>query len=867
MVKQGLNSPPMHAAPMGTPRRSRRGRTWLGSLTSVAALSACLLSLVPPVAAIGDSHDSLDVTSDLRLLFDDGGGHLTWRLEGPVTTRVRQAIEADPLFANGDGTIDEAEAKAYTSEIDRRLTSAHLHFHGARIETVALVNKRITLDTDNLVGPSSSSAPLEIRFTYSAIVDPHDGRAFLEESRVTYALFDPLRGDNATYGGSVSVRHETIRAGRAGYASPDISPGSTLSRYRFALIERYVYETHRDAGGVSQDDLYVGVLSWQDDSLVQTIAAVVLGALPLIVLGRLRRHCERAGGSSITPLHWLAGGCVPLQLLLVVLVLPQPLVLGTALALALLAPGIILYRRRTAGAHTDSDEREEARSAQLQATKAEARAARAETAAARREAKATVLASRAAVIAAKAQTAAAHARADALSAQLESKRQERLLRGDAVQVIAADPGVEDFHIERLLLIHRDGRTITQLVAQGDPTAIADETVLGGMMVAVQEFAQDSFRSGAVESFSFSQRKVVLTQQARTFLALVLRGPEPPGLREGMEDTLDRLEGLYGSRLDPWSGDLDDLQGIEEELRPLLRFKDQLTIVERADAVKARSSLELFEGYVRVKVAALNESTHAITDATVRLDYDRNSLLLVRVDPSLPMDGSAVVLGTVPPGEKRAVAIVLEPLICQVSYIQGTLTYKDSRGRLQSTPLRRKPVDIVCPIFYTPSTVNLAMLRQLVGKLAYTDERVFALPPGMGATKARAALVGAVGAYDIKLVREFTAEGPRLLERWSYGMVKDTQEELVVRVTLLQEPQAIEVFVASDNLASLTGLLAELGGRMATALAAKSPATGPVLPDIGGGLREQIQRASLLIDRYWEAELGAEESPPTAGPAD
>jgi len=63
--------------------------------------------------------------------------------------------------------------------------------------------------------------------------------------------------------------------------------------------------------------------------------------------------------------------------------------------------------------------------------------------------------------------------------------------------------------------------------------------------------------------------------------------------------------------------------------------------------------------------------------------------------------------------------------------------------------------------------------------------------------------------DIRFVRDFMEKEPWEAESWFYGEVQDTEERLVIKISVNSANQYIEVFVASSNLSSMTGLLAEL----------------------------------------------------------
>jgi hypothetical protein len=325
----------------------------------------------------------------------------------------------------------------------------------------------------------------------------------------------------------------------------------------------------------------------------------------------------------------------------------------------------------------------------------------------------------------------------------------------------------------------------------------------------------------------------------------------------MTRVLENVEITYAGIIEKWDGQDVHFKEVGDLIRPVFDLVDQVKMRVSKPMVKVRSGLEFFRGFVRLKVAVKNETDTVITNASLLLTYNKTALRLDKVEPVYETEGSTVRLGTIHGGEKKTVAYYLDPLICQESTIDCTLTYKDFKGRLAHVDMKRRPVDIVCPLFYTPQTLNIAMLKRLVGDLKEKDSRIFQLKfdTTMEAIYEKAKEV--VQGHDVRFVRELKDEGSKTSEAWYYARVKTTGEEMVLKVAAREDTRTIEINVASSNLANLTGLLAELGTTVGEALQGAEPLTDEEV-------RSTVERSGTLLDKLSEAEASADstETEPT-----
>ncbi len=378
----------------------------------------------------------------------------------------------------------------------------------------------------------------------------------------------------------------------------------------------------------------------------------------------------------------------------------------------------------------------------------------------------------------------------------------------------AGEAVEPFSIREAFLIYNDGRLVAS--AEVETEGGADRDLMASMLIAIQGFVRESFQADSgLNTFSYDRFTVVVERSPHLFLAVTVDGTPPEPLREEMQRVLERVEGLYVGVLASWDGDLGPFVDSATHLAPLIALPAQFRFREVEGAVRIRSALEFVGGFVRLQITAVNGTRNPITDGVLQPLFDDRTLRLDRIEPNLRVRGTTVDLGTMRPRETRRVTLFLDPLICQESSLECTLSYHDYLGNLRHVDMKRRPVDIVCPLFYTTEGVNPAILRRLLEAATVRDGRVYRIPVALDPRRAYELARDVVQAHDVRFVRELQGPGPVLwLESWYYGKVRETGEEIVLRATSRNDTRTLEVAVACSNLASLTGLLAELGSMLA-----------------------------------------------------
>ncbi|MEM4729558.1 MAG: Ig-like domain-containing protein [Thermoplasmata archaeon] len=435
------------------------------------------------------------------------------------------------------------------------------------------------------------------------------------------------------------------------------------------------------------------------------------------------------------------------------------------------------------------------------------------------------------------------------------------------RIIAVGRAPPGFAVEDIFLMYRDGRLIQHTTRR--IKADMDVEVMTSMLKAVQDFVKDSLgmaEGAELGSMEYGENRIILEKGRYVILAAVITGEEPDGFRDEMKSAIRNIEGEFGAVLMTWDGTPAALAGARRYLTSLGSYTPAPAAAAGAekDRVSLRSELEFYQGFVRMKVAVKNNMPTVIREVALKLVYNERALRLDRIEPEFHMEGREILLEDIEPGEKRTVAIYLDPQICTESHIEGVLTYKDAQGNLETAKLSRKLASVVCPIVYTDENINTAMLKRMaVEELDKKDTKVFSIPPGLTPQKAFELAKSAIQHHDVRLVREFTERSPYFVgEAWYYGKAKGREGKLVIRARVLGEKGVLEFFVASSSTLMLTGMLAELKSDLNKELEALKgrpvmrQVTRPEEVDAVAQIRTLLEKEAEAESAAGETEAGA-----------
>jgi tetratricopeptide (TPR) repeat protein len=120
-----------------------------------------------------------------------------------------------------------------------------------------------------------------------------------------------------------------------------------------------------------------------------------------------------------------------------------------------------------------------------------------------------------------------------------------------------------YEVEDAFLIFKDGRLIGHHTVRLRPEM--DREILGGMLVAIQNFVEDSLMassSGMLNELRYGRTRILIQRGKFLTLALVITGSEARDLWQRMLKMIEDIEQKYEEILAKWDGDMDKLWGVK-----------------------------------------------------------------------------------------------------------------------------------------------------------------------------------------------------------------------------------------------------------------------------------------------------------------
>ena len=417
-------------------------------------------------------------------------------------------------------------------------------------------------------------------------------------------------------------------------------------------------------------------------------------------------------------------------------------------------------------------------------------------------------------------------------------------------------------VEEVLVVHRDGRLIADVARGGSRTKDAD--LMSGMLIAIQGIVQEGLeKGGELQRIDYGENALHLATGAHVVLAAVVYGEPGAAFKEELRALVQRIEGQYAGVVEEWSGDTSIFSGVDGLVSPMVRGtehlrRDVIRGAARERKVELLSAVDFHRGYVRLKVAAVNATADLIADAAVEVEYDAGMLRLERAEPAgVRLHGDRVTIGNIRPDERKSIAFLFDPQACQQTYIDGSVTYYNSRGFRQRVEMKRRQAEVVCPIFFTPTNANTAMLRRLIRESLHVDDsRVFRYPRGLAARDVLRTAKLAMAKGGVLLVRELVVDGPPFQsETWYYGESKARGVRMVMRLAVVEEKGVLEFYVASSHIEPITGLIAEFRRDLERVFKERYAGGARIEQERDESVMQSLRHRGLLIDSLGAAEGG------------
>ena len=143
-----------------------------------------------------------------------------------------------------------------------------------------------------------------------------------------------------------------------------------------------------------------------------------------------------------------------------------------------------------------------------------------------------------------------------------------------------------YRVEQVFLIHRESGLLLQHVTAGTGE-VKDADMVSGMLTAIRDFVQDSFRvadSESLEAMKVGELSVWVEQGPRAMVAAVLRGTAPRTYRTTLQTALERVHLEFADEFEQFSGDTARFEGARPTLDTCLHTE------YRADARPSHRTL-------------------------------------------------------------------------------------------------------------------------------------------------------------------------------------------------------------------------------------------------------------------------------------
>ena len=125
-------------------------------------------------------------------------------------------------------------------------------------------------------------------------------------------------------------------------------------------------------------------------------------------------------------------------------------------------------------------------------------------------------------------------------------------------------------ISELFILHKSGLLIRHY-SDALRTDL-DRDILGGMLVAVQNFVKQTLatRAGTLDQMKFGEYTIFFVRGTDVIAAAVARDGDSETVQYQVMDGLQDFEERYGSTLRNWNGDMAAFAGVDESFEKILR---------------------------------------------------------------------------------------------------------------------------------------------------------------------------------------------------------------------------------------------------------------------------------------------------------
>ncbi|MBD3215771.1 MAG: DUF2042 domain-containing protein [Candidatus Lokiarchaeota archaeon] len=226
---------------------------------------------------------------------------------------------------------------------------------------------------------------------------------------------------------------------------------------------------------------------------------------------------------------------------------------------------------------------------------------------------------------------------------------------------------------------------------------------------------------------------------------------------------------------------------------------QKQVNHQEDDIEVVREYDFVGGQVRFKVVVRNNSGMAINNVKVVLD----------APSSYQIKEPMINIPVIESGNSRGVDFYIEPKECGISNISGTVIYKNAKGEQNSIPVRKKEVQIKCPLVCN-SLSTIEDCQTAISSLP-NDARAF-LIADLDPRLAFRAAIRALKNFETSMItshEDAQKEKGYKAEAWFCAEAKVTGGRIITRIFVSESNQSLEVRVWCANPGQLTGFLAKV----------------------------------------------------------
>lgn len=126
-------------------------------------------------------------------------------------------------------------------------------------------------------------------------------------------------------------------------------------------------------------------------------------------------------------------------------------------------------------------------------------------------------------------------------------------------------------VDEVFVMYHDGMLLAHQTRRMKPGM--DDEILGGMLIALQNFVRDSFKDESetmLRRLDFGERKMLVERKDDFFLAVLLSGKRAGWAPQRMQKILGVIDEKYAKELHGWDGDLEKVRGIRDDTKPMFQ---------------------------------------------------------------------------------------------------------------------------------------------------------------------------------------------------------------------------------------------------------------------------------------------------------